>query len=138
MTIRRCSFLSGLWEYTLSPQQRDICQLLAQGLNQKKIAEALGISHETVKVQIFRIKHKQNGVGVNKNDTKQPSQYPSTLFETSVDTPEESEISNLIKELEASKGLSLTTLQKDIILMRSRERGVKAIAESFSDVSKIQ
>ncbi len=115
----------------MSPQQRDICQLLAQGLNQKKIAEALGISHETVKVQIFRIKHKQNGVGVNKNDTKQPSQYPSTLFETSVDTPEESEISNLIKELEASKGLSLTTLQKDIILMRSRERGVKAIAESL-------
>ena len=129
--IRGCSFLSVLWEYTLSPQQREICQLLAQGLSQKKIAEALGISQEAVKVQIFRIKHKQMRIGVNKNEIKQPSQYPSTLFEAPMKIHEESELCGLIKELEASKGLNLTPLQKEIVLMRSRGRGVKTIAKSL-------
>jgi DNA-binding NarL/FixJ family response regulator len=130
---RRCGFLSELW-CTLSPQQREIYRLLSQGLNQKQVADALGISARTVQVQVFRIKQKLMRLGDNKakddnkNDTKKCSQYPFVLFETPVEAPGESAVSDLIRELELAKGLSLTPQQKEVLVLKSEGKGAKAVA----------
>jgi DNA-binding NarL/FixJ family response regulator len=123
--------MPDLWEYTLSPQQRSICKLLAQGMEQKKVAEALGISAKAVSVQLCRIKQKQKKVMDNKNEIYQTSQYHSALFEVSIETTEGIETSDLIKELEALKGFSITPLQKKVILLKSEGRGVNAIAQNL-------
>jgi DNA-binding CsgD family transcriptional regulator len=115
----------------LSPQQQGIYRLLSQGLSRQKVAKTLGISVNTVKVQNYRIKQKQSKMGVNKNEREQPSQYPSALLENPPGAPEECETSNLIRDLESSKGLSLTPLQKKVILMKSVGKGTRTIAEEF-------
>jgi DNA-binding NarL/FixJ family response regulator len=115
----------------LSPQQQGIYRLLSQGLSRQKVAKTLGISVNTVKVQNYRIKQKQSKMGVNKNEREQPSQYPSVLLENPPGAPEECETFNLIRHLESSKGLSLTPLQKEVILMKSVGKGTRTIAEEL-------
>ena len=115
----------------MSPQQEDIYRLLSQGLSRQKVAKTLGISVNTVKVQNYRIKQKQNKMGVNKNEREQPSQYPSALLENHPGTSEECQTANLIRDLESSKGLSLTPLQKKVILLKSLGNGTRTIAEKI-------
>jgi DNA-binding CsgD family transcriptional regulator len=103
-------------------------------LNQKQVADALGISARTVQVQVFRIKQKLMRLGDNetrddnKNDTKNYSKYQSALFETPVEPSGESTVSDLIRELELAKGLSLTPQQKEVLALRSEGKGARIIA----------
>jgi DNA-binding CsgD family transcriptional regulator len=100
-------------------------------MSRKEAAESLGISVKTLKVQLFRIKQKQKRIEGNKNEIKPSLQYPSALLKTNDGAPEESIASQLIRDLESSKGLSLTNLQKKVILMKSEGNGTGAIAESL-------
>jgi DNA-binding CsgD family transcriptional regulator len=77
------------------------------------------------------MQEKQRRMRVNKNEIEQPVQYPSALLETPLETDEESETSKLIKNLEASKGLSLTPIQKKVILLKSGGKGAGAIADDL-------
>lgn len=47
------------WHYTLSPQQKEILELMNKNLKNKEIAIALGISEGTVKIQKNRINKKR-------------------------------------------------------------------------------
>jgi DNA-binding CsgD family transcriptional regulator len=58
-------------------------------------------------------------------------EYPSALLETPLERAEESEAFRLIKDLEASKGLNLTPIQKQVILLRSEGKGTKVIAREL-------
>lgn len=125
-------FLSGLWECTLSPQQWEICRLLSKGLSRTEAAAELGISVNSIKKQISRIRQKHRRAGGDKNDTKLLLQYPSVLLEelpvdAAVMTPA-GEICDLIEELETTKGLRLTTVQKEIVMMKSMNQGAGSIA----------
>jgi transposase-like protein len=125
---------SDLW-YTLSPQQRKIYNLLSQGLSQKQVAETLGITTGSVKVQVIRIKRKQQRIQVDKNEIKVPLQYQSAFFDTSTAVLKKDEALKLIAELESSKGLKLTPLQKDAILMKTGGDGDDTIGKSLGITS---
>jgi DNA-binding NarL/FixJ family response regulator len=118
-----------MWEYALSVQQQAIARLLAQGRSNKQVAEELGISHNSVKVQVFRIKQKQQRMGVNKIELKQLFQYPSAPLDTDCQTMQTNEIIDLIKELESSKGLNLTPLQKRVVQLKAGGINIKTIAD---------
>lgn len=51
-------------EAALSPRERDVLGLLVQGLPNRRIAEALGISHRTVEVHKSRVLEKLNASSV--------------------------------------------------------------------------
>ncbi len=51
-------------------------------------------------------------------------------------TSEECETSNLIRDLESSKGLSLTPLQKKVILMKSVGKGTRDYCREYRNHSR--
>jgi DNA-binding NarL/FixJ family response regulator len=47
--------MSGEWSRVLSPREREVALLVAQGLANKEIARELGLSHGTVKLHVHNI-----------------------------------------------------------------------------------
>jgi DNA-binding CsgD family transcriptional regulator len=54
---------TGEHEFDLTPRERDVIALLAEGLSNKAIGQRLGISHDTVKFHVGRLIDKLDATG---------------------------------------------------------------------------
>lgn len=118
------------WECTLSPQQKDILKHLRDGKNYRQIARETGISEATIKQQAHRIRKKKlknTAERVNKKGTFNPLQSQSEFFETPP-AGFDGDAAGMIRELETSKGLDLTPLQKEVVALKISGKRPKEIA----------